>query len=228
MQLGDFAGHHHGPLRPQHLDHIPQRLSQPVRRFVKDLGTRRISDLFQQLAPLAGFGRQESAEAERIGGQPAGGERGDKRRGAGDGNHRNTMADGERHQPVSRVRDGRHAGIGDQRDGAAFLGLLHQLGGARHLVVLVVTGGRRGDAVVVQQLLGLASVLAGDDVCLLQHTHGAQSDVFQIADRRSHHIECGARDLILLGRHSAPVYHLGTGGSDAEKTAMLLLPPLTI
>ncbi len=43
----------------QDFDHVRQRLQQPVRRFVEHLGSRRAFHAFQQLAALAGFGREE-------------------------------------------------------------------------------------------------------------------------------------------------------------------------
>ena len=99
------------------------------------------------------------------------------------------MADGQRDQPVSRVGDAGHAGIGDQRDLRAAFEVHDQLGGPGHLVVLVIADGARLDAVVAEQLLGLARVLAGDQVDFFEHAQGAQGDVLEIADGRGDEVE---------------------------------------
>ena len=83
---------------------------------VKDLRARRIPDALEHGAALAAFGRQESAEAERIGGQAAGHQGLEKCRRAGNGDHRNAMADGERDQAETRIADAGRTGIGDERD----------------------------------------------------------------------------------------------------------------
>jgi hypothetical protein len=48
--------------------------------------------------------------------------------------------------------------------------------------VLVIAGRTRSDSVMIEQLLRLTGVLAGDEINLLQHSNGAQGDVFEIAD----------------------------------------------
>ena len=98
------------------------------------------------------------------------------------------MADRKRDQAVSGIGNSGHARVGDQRDTRALLHFLHQFGGLRHLVVLVIAGGAGRDGVVIEQLLRLARVFAGDDVDFLQNAQGAQRDVFEIADGRSDQI----------------------------------------
>ena len=97
-------------------------------------------------AALAAFGRQESAEAEGIGGQAAGHQGREKCRRAGNGDHRNAMADGERDQAESRIADAGRTGIGDERDRLPLLELHDQLGGPCQLIVLVIAGGALFDS----------------------------------------------------------------------------------
>src|SRR5581483_1453353 len=62
-------------------------------------------------------------------------------------------------------------------------------GGAGHLVVLVVADAAGGDAVMVQQFLGLPRVLAGDEIDFFQYAQRAQRDVLKVADGSSHEIQ---------------------------------------
>ena len=52
------------------------------------------------------------------------------------------------------------------------------------------------DAIGAQQAVGVARILAGDDVGKAQNLQCAQADIGQITNRRSHHIE-GALRIIL-------------------------------
>jgi hypothetical protein len=55
--------------------------------------------------------------------------------------------------------------------------------------VLVITDGGLLDPEVIQQLLRLACVLAGDQITLLQHTKRSQRDVLQVAYRTGNEVE---------------------------------------
>ena len=59
------------------------------------------------------------------------------------------------------------------------------------LVVHVVADGGGGDAEVVEELLGLAGVLAGDAVDAAQDAKSAQGDVFEVADGSGDEVETG-------------------------------------
>ena len=65
--------------------------------------------------------------------------------------------------------------------------------GALMLVVLVAAHGGGGDFKMIEQLLRLAGVFAGDAVHVAQHVQGAQGDVAQIADGRGHQIKAGGK-----------------------------------
>ncbi len=95
------------------------------------------------------------------------------------------MAQAQSHQTIAGVADQRNAGITDQRNLRALLHGQHQLGSASQLIVFVIADQRFLDAVMVQQLLRVAGIFAGDLIDFLQNTQRAQGDVFQIADRCS-------------------------------------------
>ncbi len=56
-------------------------------------------------------------------------------------------------------------------------------------VVLVITRRASGDSEMIQQLLGLTRVFAGDQVGFFQNAQSAQSDVFQIPDGSCNQVE---------------------------------------
>ena len=60
------------------------------------------------------------------------------------------------------------------------------------LVVLVAADGGGCDLEVVEQLLRLAGVFAGDAVGALENIEGAQSDVAEVADGRGDEVEAGS------------------------------------
>ena len=135
------------------------------------------------------FGGEKAAEAEGIGGQAAGDQRRQKCRRSGNRHDRHMMPDGERDQAESGVGDAGHAGVGDERDLGSAFEVDDQLGGLGHLVVLVIADQARLDAVMAEQLQGLARIFAGDQVDFFEHAQRAQRDVFQVADRRGDEIE---------------------------------------
>ena len=58
-----------------------------------------------------------------------------------------------------------------------FLQLQDELGGARHLVVLVVAYGRRANRVPLQEPPGAPRVLAGDEIHSFERADGPESYV---------------------------------------------------
>ncbi len=89
-----------------------------------------------------------------------------------------------RNQPASGIADSRHPCIRNYCDPRSRFQLLNQFGGALPLIVLVATDGRRFDLEMIQQLLRLARVFAGDAVGALQYVERAQRNVAEIADGR--------------------------------------------
>ena len=57
--------------------------------------------------------------------------------------------------------------------------------------MLVVADGGRGDGEVVEELLGLAGVFAGDAVNVFENVEGAEGDVAEVADGGGDEIEAG-------------------------------------
>ena len=93
--------------------------------------------------------------------------------------------------------------VADDGDARARLERGGKLDGAGGLIVLVVADGGRADTEVVEQLLRLARVLAGDAVDRAQDAQGAQGDVLQIADGRGDEVEARSEGLaILIGNHA--------------------------
>ena len=69
-------------------------------------------------------------------------------------------------------------------------------------VVFVVADGGGVYAEVVEQLLGLAGVFAGDTVGALEHAERAESDVFEVADGGCDQIESGGEGQLPFDRSS--------------------------
>ncbi len=61
----------------------------------------------------------------------------------------------------------------------------------RSLVRVAAYGWRKADAEVVQQLLRLARVFAGNAINPLEHVERAQGDVAEVSNRRGDEIEAG-------------------------------------
>jgi hypothetical protein len=61
------------------------------------------------------------------------------------------------------------------------------------LVVLVAAYGGGSDCEMVEQLLGLAGVFAGDAIHATKHVEGAQGDVAQVADGSGYEVEAGGQ-----------------------------------
>ena len=107
----------------------------------------------------------------------------------GNRHHRNMVPDGQRNQAEAGVGDARHAGVRHQGHARAAFEIEHQFRGAGQFIVFVIADGAGCDAVVVQQLLRLPGIFAGNLVGFLEHAHRPQRDVFEIADGRGHQVE---------------------------------------
>ena len=143
---------------------------------------------FQLRPPRAWLRREKSHIEETIRIQARGDQRGECGIGSGDRNDGHARCHRGAHQVQPRIREGRRSRIADHGDPAPLLQERYQLQRSRLFVVLVVTDGRGGNVEVIQQLLRLARVLAGDAVDLFQHPQRAKCDVFQIADGRGDQI----------------------------------------
>src|SRR5664280_2335772 len=188
MQLGDFTRNDDRPLGTEYLDDLFDGIGYAGGSFVENQGTRRVAEVFQGFCPLAFFTGKKSEEAKCVSGQAAGYQRTEEGRGARDGNHRDVVSDGESDETKSRVGNTGHAGVTHQSDIFSLLQLHDQFGGARKFVVLVIAGGRRVDAVMIEELLRLTGVFAGDQLDFFQGADGAKSDVFQVSDGRTNEV----------------------------------------
>ncbi len=132
-----------------------------------------------------GFGRFPSSS------QAAGDEGADGGVGAGDGKDGDAGGDGGCGDLAAGVGDAGRAGVRDDGDARAGLERGGELHGAASLVVHVVADGGGADVEVIEELLGLARVLARDFVDRTQDAEGAQGDVLEVADGRGDEIEAG-------------------------------------
>ena len=123
-------------------------------------------------------------EGESLGRQAARDQPADRGVRAGNREDIDTGSDGRSGDLSAGIGNAGRAGIADDGDARALLQLCHELLGARALVVHVIAHGGRANLEVVQQLLRLPGVFAGDAVYLTQHAQRPQGDVFEIADGR--------------------------------------------
>ena len=75
------------------------------------------------------------------------------------------------------------------------------------------------DAVVIQQLLGLTCVFAGDQVDSLEHAQGAQRDVLEIADRSGDQVE-RARGRAASLRRESDARHGGKNNMRSDRSSV--------
>ena len=144
--------------------------------------------------------REGSREGEALGGEAAGDERGEGRAGPGDGIDGDARGDGLGDEFGAGVGDGRGAGVGDEGDACASLECVEEFFGAAGFVVQVIADGGCGDAEVVQELRGLAGVLAGDAVGGAEDAQRAESDVFEVADGCGDEVEAGCEWGVVRSR----------------------------
>lgn len=198
VELGDFAGDARGAVA-ENFAGVGDAFRNTMRPFVKNDGAILDAQAFESAAAFAGASRKKTNEKKFLVGQAAGGERGEKRGWSGDGDDRNMMTQTERDETMSRIGDQRHAGVADERDLCALFEGDEQFGRAREFVVLVIADERFADFVVVEKLLGVARVLAGDLVDFLEDAQGPQGDVFEIANGRANEVQA-AQGAFGVGR----------------------------
>jgi hypothetical protein len=184
VELGDFAGDARGAVA-EDLACVGHAFRDAVRGFIKNDGAILDAQAFEGAAAFAGAGREKTNEEKFFVGQAAGGKRGKKRRRSGDGDDRYVMPQAESDQSMAGIGNEGHARVADEGDFCALLERDEQFGRAGHFVVLVVADEGLANFVVVEKLLRVASVFASDLVDFLEDAQGAESHVFEIADRRS-------------------------------------------
>jgi hypothetical protein len=199
VEFGEFAGDDDSQFRSPDGFEIGEGFENAVRCFVEDQGSwrcafvcaGRLGEGFEASPASAGFFGQEAEELELSGRKAGGYEGADGGVGSGDGIDRDACGDGGLGEPSAGVADTGHAGVRDYGDALTGLEGGDQFNRALALVVLMQAYGGGGDFEVVEQLLGLACVFAGDAVGRAQDAQGAEGDVLKVADRRADEIETG-------------------------------------
>src|SRR6266481_6400707 len=97
-------------------ERIGERLRDAVRRFIQDDGSVFDAQVFERAAALAGARRKESKKKKLFIWKAGRCECREQCRRAGNRNHRNLVADGQRNQTEAWIRNQRHASITDERD----------------------------------------------------------------------------------------------------------------
>ncbi|MFM1944056.1 MAG: hypothetical protein RI897_3038 [Verrucomicrobiota bacterium] len=157
--------------------------------FVERERSRKCAERFEAGAALPGFMGEETDEVEFVGGEAAGGEGGDDGAGTGDGFDAEAGLEDGADDAFAGVADSGGSGVGDERDGFALLQELEDLFCA--LVFVETKGAEEGfaDAEVFQEEAGVAGILCGDAVAVLEDAEGACGDVFQITDGGGDEVE---------------------------------------
>ena len=108
------------------------------------------------------------------------------------------MPQAERNQAMPGIGDHRRARVADQRGLGALFQFDHQFRRARQFIVRVIADQFLVDAVMLQQLLGLPCIFAGDQVGFFQNADRAQRNVFEVPDRCRHQVQATASCRLLL------------------------------
>jgi hypothetical protein len=176
--------------------HIRQHIQNSVRRLIKDQNptTPTPAQSLQRRPALALLCRKKSVEGKRLActssaSQPAGYQCTDGRIRAGNGKYRHTCRNRRRRNLATRVGDAWRASIADHGNARAGLQLGGKLPRTTCFIVHVVAHRRRADVKVIEQLLRLPRVLAGNLVYRPQHPQGAQRHVLQVADGRGDEVK---------------------------------------
>lgn len=132
---------------------------------------------------------EEADEVEFVGGQAAGGEGSDDCAGAGYGFDTEAGFEDGADDAFAGVADSGGSGIGDEGDGLTLLEELEYLSGA--LIFVEAEGAEEGfaDIEMFQEQAGVAGVLSGDTMTVLEDAEGPCGDVLQVADGGGDEVE---------------------------------------
>jgi hypothetical protein len=164
-------------------DGVGEGLLDPVRGLVEDQGAGFAGEAGQALAAGAGPGGEEAFERETVAGQPGHAQRGDQRAGPGDRTDPDACGAGGGDQPETGVADQRRAGVGHQGQRFAAAQARDQALALLGLVVFVQRDQALLDAVMGQQLAGVAGVLGADRGHSAQGLQRPRGEVAEMADR---------------------------------------------
>jgi hypothetical protein len=210
MHLCQFAGDDYLAIRGPDALNIGKSLQNTVRRFVEDQRGELIDaglQLFEITSAGCGLWRQKSQEEKTLcfqAGRDQPGKGGIGPRHSEDGNTGPDGCPGQKHTGIGNPR---YTCVGYHGDALSAKQVRDKLGGAPGLIVFVQAGGRRFDAVVIQELLSLPRVLASYAVYRLQHAQSTERDVLKVTDRGSNQIQARSQNLF-PGRWPFIVRHL--------------------
>jgi len=170
------------------LQHGLHGLDDAVRGFIEHQRGLQRDQFLQGGLALAGLGWQEADEVEAGIGQAGGRQGSHRRRGTGQGDDLEPCGAHGVHYTGAGVGDGRGTGVRDQGHALAGLQAFDDLGGGFALIVFVGCQQLLGKAITLQQLAGIAGILAGHRVSNGQHMQAAQGDVADVSDGRGQHI----------------------------------------
>ena len=189
MQLRELAPERDVPVT-EHVVKIAERFRELVRRLVKNDRPVLVPQRFQMLLP--GFVRcgEKAFKREPLRRETGHRERRDDRARAGRGGNRDAVLSAQAHQLLAGVGDRGHARVGDKRAALPAEQAGDNDGGAFHFVVLIIADERAADAEVVEELQCDARILRGDKVRIFERFDRAGGEIVQIADGRSHQIQC--------------------------------------
>ena len=181
MDLGDFARQAGGPVA-ENGGGIGDRFRDAMGRLVEDEGAILDAKSFQCTLAFAGAGREETEEKEFVVGKAGSGKRGEKCDGAGNGDHRDVVADRECDEAVAGVGNQRHTCIADERDVGTLFHGENKFGSASEFVVLVIAHEWLVNIEVIQEFERVAGVFAGNLIDFFEDAKCTQGDIFQVAD----------------------------------------------
>ena len=166
VRLGQLAADGGGPVVAERLGERRQRRAGAVRGLEEHHRPLLAGQVGEPAGALARLARQEPLEAEPVDGQPRDRERGEHGGGTRHGGHQHVRLHRGRDQPVARVGDAGHPGVGHQQHPVAGQQRLEQDRRPGRLVALEVGDhpAGDGDAQVGGQPLEPAGVLGGDHV----------------------------------------------------------------
>src|SRR5260370_42215597 len=181
MQLRQFARDDHVLRSPEDGLNIREGVQKAVWRFIKNMRHLTPNELFERGLPLARLCWKKAVEGESLRWEATRDQAADRSICAGNWKDVNSGGDGRSSDLSAWICNSRGASIADDCNPCAPLQLCRELLRARALVVHVIAHGRRVNLEVIQQLLCLPRVLAGDAVHAAEDTQGSQADVFQIS-----------------------------------------------
>lgn len=192
MKFGELASNYNWSIA-QYIQHRRQRRADPMRRLKKH--SRYVAATQVRQDPfLKGFRptRGETEEREPVclhARRRQGGHDGARAR---HGHDREAGLPCGADQEASGVGDERRAGVGHERDVVSGPQPIDQSPGLLCLVVFVQARAWRRDRVMREEPGRTAGIFGRNQLHLTQHPQRTQGDVFEVADRRGHHVK-GAR-----------------------------------